>query len=68
VPEDRLRATLWGAATLTPLSVLAAGFITQYVEGPVGLVLNLVCLFLNGLGVCLWPALLVEPRLESLTG
>ena len=52
VPEDRLRATLWGAAIFIPLSVLASGIVTQFVEGRVGLGLNLVCLFLNGMGVC----------------
>ncbi|KAF4578254.1 hypothetical protein EYR40_001585 [Pleurotus pulmonarius] len=50
-PEDRLRVTLIAAGLLAPLSVLAAGFITEYVPGTVGLVLNLICLFINGLGV-----------------
>jgi MFS family permease len=51
VPEDRLRGTLFGAVFLVPVSVLFAGIITHYVGGNVGLGLNLVCLFLNGLGV-----------------
>jgi hypothetical protein len=51
VPEDRLRASLWGAAVLVPVSALLSGITTQYVEGTVGLVINLVCLFVNGLGV-----------------
>jgi hypothetical protein len=51
VPEDRLRATLWGATALVPLSILGSGLLTQFVEGRIGLVLNLVCLFVNGLGV-----------------
>lgn len=51
VPEDRLRGTLVAAAVLVPLSVFAIGVITQYVEGRLGLALNLVCLFFNGLGV-----------------
>ncbi|KZP06003.1 MFS general substrate transporter [Athelia psychrophila] len=51
VPEDRLRACLWGAALLVPGSVLASGLITHYIGGSVGLGLNLVCLFFNGLGV-----------------
>jgi hypothetical protein len=55
VPEDRLRVTLWGAAILVPLSVLFSGLITQFVGGPVGLVLNLICLFVNGIGVRLMP-------------
>jgi len=51
VPEDRLRAALFGASFLVPVSILCSGFITHYIEGPVGLGLNLVCLFFNGFGV-----------------
>lgn len=51
VPEDRLRATLVGAAIFVPFSILCSGLLTQFVEGKVGLVLNLICLFLNGFGV-----------------
>lgn len=51
VPEDRLRGTLIAAAVFVPLSVFAMGVITQYIEGRLGLALNLVCLFVNGLGV-----------------
>ncbi|KAF7315208.1 MFS general substrate transporter [Mycena indigotica] len=51
VPEDRLRATLWGGATLVPLSIVLSGLITHYIPGPLGLTLNLVCFFFNGLGV-----------------
>ncbi|KAJ7502894.1 MFS general substrate transporter [Mycena galericulata] len=51
VAEDRLRATLFGAATLVPLSVVLCGLITHFVEGSLGLFLNLVCFFFNGLGV-----------------
>ncbi|KAJ7127020.1 major facilitator superfamily domain-containing protein [Mycena epipterygia] len=51
VPEDRLRATLFGAATFVPLSIVLCGLITHFVEGPLGLSLNLVCFFFNGLGV-----------------
>lgn len=50
-PEDRLRATLFGALTLVPLSVFFCGLITQYIDGPLGLILNLCCLFMNGFGV-----------------
>ncbi|KAF8638900.1 hypothetical protein AX17_001951 [Amanita inopinata Kibby_2008] len=50
-PEDRLRATLPGALALVPLSLLLSGLITRYVGGPIGLTLNLICLFLNGIGV-----------------
>ena len=51
VPEDRLRASLIGAALFVPCSVLFSGLVTRYVDGPVGLVLNCVCLFVNGIGV-----------------
>lgn len=54
VPEDRLRATLSGALFLVPLSVLAFGLTTQFVPGPLGLVINLLCLFVNGVGVRLF--------------
>jgi len=50
-PEDRLRAALPGALILVPLSVLFSGLLTEYVPGTLGLVLNLVCLFMNGLGI-----------------
>lgn len=52
LPEDRLRGTQLGAALLVPLSVLFSGIITTFVPGRAGLVLNLLCLFVNGLGVC----------------
>lgn len=51
VPEDRLRVTMIGAAIFVPLSVLCPGLITHYIEGRLGLGLNLICLFFNGLGV-----------------
>ncbi|KAJ7188591.1 MFS general substrate transporter [Mycena filopes] len=51
VPEDRLRATLWPAATVVPLSVVLCGLITHYVPGPLGLTLNLISFFLNGIAV-----------------
>ncbi|KDR82156.1 hypothetical protein GALMADRAFT_135518 [Galerina marginata CBS 339.88] len=50
-PEDRLRATYFGALFLMPFSVAAIGLLTEYVPGKLGLSLNLICLFLNGLGV-----------------
>lgn len=51
VPEDRLRAALWGAGVCTPLSVLLTGLTIKYVPGTPGLVLNLMWMFLNGIGV-----------------
>jgi MFS family permease len=50
-PEDRLRATMSGALFLVPLSVLCSGLLTQFVDGKIGLILNLMCLFMNGVGV-----------------
>ncbi|KAK7040299.1 hypothetical protein VNI00_009767 [Paramarasmius palmivorus] len=50
-PEDRLRATLLGAATFVPLSVLGVGLVTEFIPGPVGLSLNMLCLLFNGFGV-----------------
>ncbi|KAJ3513850.1 hypothetical protein NLJ89_g2716 [Agrocybe chaxingu] len=50
-PEDRLRATIVGALVFIPLSVLFSGLLTEYVPGKIGLTLNLICLFINGIGV-----------------
>lgn len=50
-PEDRLKATISGSLIFAPLSVLGCGLVTRYVEGPVGLVLCLFFLFVNGVGV-----------------
>ena len=51
VPEDRLRAAIWGAAFCVPVSTLAAGLTMKYVPGLPGIAIMLVCLFLNGVGV-----------------
>ncbi|KZP03569.1 MFS general substrate transporter [Athelia psychrophila] len=51
VPEDRLRSAIFASAFLVPMSVLCAGLATQFVGGTPGLVLNLICLFFNGLGL-----------------
>ncbi|KAF8809327.1 MFS general substrate transporter [Phlegmacium glaucopus] len=50
-PEDRLRASLVPFAVLTPLSVLVFGLVNKFIDGPLGLILSLICLFVNGLGV-----------------
>ncbi|KAG2049505.1 MFS general substrate transporter [Suillus hirtellus] len=50
-PEDRLRATWIGGLVMIPLSIGSSGLITTYVGGSVGLCLNLLCLFTNGMGV-----------------
>ncbi|KAI0341463.1 MFS general substrate transporter [Trametopsis cervina] len=51
IPEDRLRATLFGGIVLTPLSILVSGIATQFMEGRVSMIINFVCLVANGLGV-----------------
>ncbi|KAF8126610.1 MFS general substrate transporter [Boletus edulis] len=51
VPEDRLRAVWIGGLVLVPISVTLSGFTTAYVDGTVGLIINLVCFFINGVGV-----------------
>jgi len=51
VAEDRLRAALFGAAWLIPFSIASFGVANAYVDGTLGLVLCLVCLFINGIGV-----------------
>ena len=50
-PEDRLLVTLPSALTLVPLSVLISALLTEYVPGALGLMLNIMCLFVSGLGV-----------------
>ncbi|KXN82691.1 Quinidine resistance protein 1 [Leucoagaricus sp. SymC.cos] len=47
-PEDRLRACLFSC--YLPITVLASGLITKYIPGTRGLVLNLICFFINGMG------------------
>ena len=51
VAEDRLRAAMFGAICLTPLSVALFGVANTYIDGTPGLVACLVCLFINGIGV-----------------
>lgn len=51
VPEDRLRSAQLGGISLVPLSILASGITTTFVPGRLGLVLNLICFFVNGVGV-----------------
>ncbi|KAG6915570.1 hypothetical protein DXG01_010906 [Tephrocybe rancida] len=50
-PEDRIKGTLFSAATLVPISVLSFGLVNKYVGGTTGLSLTLICLFVNGAGV-----------------
>ncbi|KAG1725921.1 hypothetical protein EDB19DRAFT_2028478 [Suillus lakei] len=49
-PEDCLRATWIGGLIIVPLSIGASGLITAYIGGPMGLWLNLLCLFTTGMG------------------
>nr|GAT57797.1 MFS general substrate transporter [Mycena chlorophos] len=51
VPEDRLRASTFAASVLVPISIVGSGLATHYIPGPLGLTLNLVLFFINGLGV-----------------
>jgi hypothetical protein len=51
VPEDRLRAALPGALIFLPIPVLLSGVFTHYVPGTLGLVLNMLCFFISGIGV-----------------
>ena len=50
-PEDRLRAAILPMAVLIPLTLLAFGLVNKFVDGNLGLMLSLVCLFFNGGGV-----------------
>ncbi|KAG2744938.1 MFS general substrate transporter [Suillus brevipes Sb2] len=50
-PEDRLRAIWIGGLFMVPLSIGVSGLLTAYVGGSIGLLLNLLCLFVNGMGV-----------------
>lgn len=50
-PEERLRAAILGALIPLPLSVLGSGLVTTFVPGPIGLTLNLICFFANGVAV-----------------
>ncbi|KAI0310281.1 major facilitator superfamily domain-containing protein [Amylostereum chailletii] len=51
VPEDRLRASIFGMLVLVPIPMAVSGAATRYVSGTPGIVINLVCLFINGVGV-----------------
>ena len=51
VPEDRLRVTLFGALCGVPLGLVLSGLITENIQGTPGIVLNLICVFVHGVGV-----------------
>ncbi|EPQ50654.1 hypothetical protein GLOTRDRAFT_133764 [Gloeophyllum trabeum ATCC 11539] len=42
---------LLGSAGLVPVSILLSGLLTQFFDGTPGIVLNLICLFVNGIGI-----------------
>ncbi|GAA5876347.1 hypothetical protein JCM8547_008889 [Rhodosporidiobolus lusitaniae] len=48
VPEDRLRATLFGLAIFLPGTVLSLGWVIERVGGKVGLAWAIILLFLSG--------------------
>ncbi|KAL1742648.1 major facilitator superfamily domain-containing protein [Schizophyllum fasciatum] len=50
-PEDRLRATIPALGLLVPLTLIASGLTTHFVSGSLGLALNLVWFFFNGIGI-----------------
>ncbi|KAI0046832.1 MFS general substrate transporter [Auriscalpium vulgare] len=50
-PEDRLRGAFLSLLFLVPTSVLICGFATRYIGGAAGIAVNIVGLFLNGIGV-----------------
>ncbi|KAJ8488170.1 hypothetical protein ONZ45_g14060 [Pleurotus djamor] len=51
-PEDRLRATLFGAGFCVPVSLLMVGAAVQWIDDPtLGIGTCLVALFINGIGV-----------------
>ena len=50
-PEDRLRASAIPFAVLIPLPVLFFGLVNKFVDGPLGLFVSLICLFVHGVGV-----------------
>ncbi|EPQ58664.1 MFS general substrate transporter [Gloeophyllum trabeum ATCC 11539] len=51
LPEDRLRAAIPGLLVLAPLSIIVSGLITENIPGLPGIILNLFCLFINGVGI-----------------
>ena len=65
-PEDRLRVALPAALFVVPLAVLIFGICTEYVPGPPGLVVTLLCLFMNGLGVRLEKVPYCQPETSRL--
>lgn len=64
MPEDRLRIALLGAI-FAPATTLACGLVTDYVPGTLGIVLNVVVLFLNGISVRTWYTINYEVALTA---
>jgi len=51
VPEDRLRATLIGGGVCVPGSLVMCGLVTSFIPGTLGISLNIISMFINGVGV-----------------
>ena len=51
VAEGRLRTALVGAMWFIPPSIALFGIAKAYIDGTPGLMICLVCLFINGIGV-----------------
>ncbi len=65
MPEDRLRATISGGLILAPCSIIASGIVTQYMDNNItNMILNFVCLFLNGIGVSSATSCLMMPATD----
>lgn len=65
MPEDRLRATISGGLILAPCSIIASGIVTQYMDNnTANMILNFVCLFLNGIGVSSATSCLMMPATD----
>jgi len=51
VPEDRLRCAMYGSAIVVPLATILFGGVVEFIPGTLGLVICVICLFINGIGV-----------------
>jgi hypothetical protein len=52
LPEDRLIVAFVGAILLVPVPILVFGLASNFLEGKVGIIVTVVCLFIGGAGVC----------------
>ncbi|KAH6919133.1 major facilitator superfamily domain-containing protein [Coprinopsis sp. MPI-PUGE-AT-0042] len=51
VAKWKAKRAIPGALVLAPSAILLSGIVTKYVDGPIGLTLNLFCFFMSGLGI-----------------